>query len=338
MTDILDRKIKGLVAELVDAAPVAPPLGSVPARPRRAPGRWAAAAAAAACLVAAAAFLVTLDRSQGSRVQLGGRPPVAPALEDTEKPTFVVPAQLPAGLELVDAGSGTSGRASFEEIVFWSDDFTAIGRILWGPVEGGCPAAANPGVVPASQQEAIGAHRSAVPAPASGQSIQWCDPADGVMVTVSPGRLSREGTAEIAEGVVRSGDDLAVRLPARFTAVRTPAELERFRLRYRGHGPGAPELWVDVQSAGPFPLERQRVDSADPASWAPVLLGGRPAIAGDHVVAVAYDDHTLVVLSSPSLPESDLLAAAASLVPGDASLPKPVASDPGLCDRLGMCG
>lgn len=158
------------------------------------------------------------------------------------------------------------------------------------------------------------------------------------MVTVSPGRLSPVGTAEIAESVVRTGDDLAVRLPARFTAVRTPAERELFRRRYRGRGPGATELWVEVQSAGPFPLERQRIDSVDPASWAPAVPGGRPAVAGDHVVAVLYDDHTLVVLSSSSLSETDLLAAAASLVPGDPSLPTPVASDPGLCERLGMCG
>ncbi len=56
------------------------------------------------------------------------------------------------------------------------------------------------------------------------------------------------------------------------------------------------------------------------------------------MVAVLYDDHTLVVLSSASMAEDDLLAAAGSLVPGDPSVPRPVASDPGLCDRLGMCG
>ncbi|HEX2273412.1 MAG TPA: hypothetical protein VHG90_06030 [Acidimicrobiales bacterium] len=56
-------------------------------------------------------------------------------------------------------------------------------------------------------------------------------------------------------------------------------------------------------------------------------MGGRPTVKGD-VVAVLYDDHTVVVLSSSDLAESDLLAAAASLDPGDPSLPKPDASDP----------
>lgn len=120
--------------------------------------------------------------------------------------------------------------------------------------------------------------------------------------------------------------------------MRTPETIERIRLRYLSRGSEAGELWVDVQSAGPFALERQRLTSASPASWEPAAVGGRPAVKGDHVVAVLYDDHTLVVLSSASMAEDDLLAAAASLVPGDPSLPKPVASDSALCDRLGMCG
>ncbi len=81
-----------------------------------------------------------------------------------------------------------------------------------------------------------------------------------------------------------------------------------------------------------------RLPGARLRSWQALELGGRPAVATDHIVAVLYDEQTLVVLSASGLARSDLLAAAASLVPGDPSVPRPVAADPGLCDGLGMCG
>lgn len=339
MTDVLDRRIRGLVAELVDAAPVAPPLdpfGS-PGR-RRSRSRSVAGAAVAACLVVVTALLVVVDEEHGSRVELGRPPTETPAAETAAKPTFVVPSQLPSGFELVAAGSDTTRRMGTQEIVFWSEDFTRSGGIVWSGPDGRCPPAAIPRWAgAASQQEAINAYRSDAAKTGPPENLAWCDPIDDVLVSVTPRRgLSTEEVADVAEGVVRNGEELAVRLPAGFTAVRTPEDRDLIRLLYRG--PGGIELWVDVSSAGPFPLERQRVNSQDPASWETAVVGGRPAIKGDHLVAVLYDEHTLAVLSSPAIGQSDLLTAAASLVPGDPRLPKPVASDPSLCDRLGMCG
>ncbi|HEV3401157.1 MAG TPA: hypothetical protein VG078_05000, partial [Acidimicrobiales bacterium] len=75
MTDVLDRKIRGLVAELVDAAPAAPPLDAVPsADPRASRRRHVAVLAAISSLAAAAAVIVAFDGGDESRVQLGGRP------------------------------------------------------------------------------------------------------------------------------------------------------------------------------------------------------------------------------------------------------------------------
>jgi hypothetical protein len=338
MTDV--RKIRGLVAELVDAAPAAPPLDAVPsADPRASRRRHVAVLAAISSLAAAAAVIVAFDGGDESRVQLGGRPTAPPAVEEYEKPTFVVPSRLPAGFELVAAGSDTSRRMGAQEIVFWSEDFMRAGRVVWDGPDGRCPPARRRSVA-ISQQQAIEEYRSAPASTASAGTIReplrWCDPADAVMVTVVPGRgLSREETADVAEGIVRKGEDLLLSLPPGFTAVRTPEDRDLIRLLYRG--PGGTDLWVDVWGRGLLSLESHRVDSENPASWQPMTLGGRPALKGDHVVTVRYDEHTLVDMYSLRLAESDLLAAAASLVPGDPSVPTPVVSDRSLCKRLDMC-
>lgn len=54
-------------------------------------------------------------------------------------------------------------------------------------------------------------------------------------------------------------------------------------------------------------------------------------------LTLAYDQRTIVTLSDGLTPD-ELVAAAASLRPGDASTAPDVSGDPARCSRLGLCG
>ena len=76
-----------------------------------------------------------------------------------------------------------------------------------------------------------------------------------------------------------------------------------------------------------------------------VDVGGRRGFIGQmpggprfQSLTVVYDGRTIVTLAGDGLSPDQLLSAAASLAPADASVAPDVRTEPGKCDRLGMCG
>jgi hypothetical protein len=314
MTVELDRRIRRFVAELVDAAPL-PPLHPAPRTPRVAARPWLRATLTLGFVAATAMALVVAGRDSQEP---------APATTVPASPTFLLPANLPPGVQLAVAGRDVI-HASFHEILIWSDDFARTARLQWQRASGVCDGPRG-STLPASPAEAIALGRPA---------IQWCDPDHDLMGTLSAGRgLSHEEVAQLASGITGPVDGrLAIALPPGFRSVVTPRSTEVISARYESPD-GSPALHVRVTSAGPLALDRLRADNPGEL----VVVAGRPGLQAERFVAVLADERTLVVLSSQSLAPADLLAAAGSLAPADPGLAPPVAGRPGLCERLGLCG
>jgi len=343
MTDKLTTAIRRAVAELVDAAPLAPDLN----RPRssRPSHRRSLAVVGLAVAAAAAGVLAVRDEPPRHSTVVSGQPE---ASTPPEGASFVAPTQLPAGLTFVEGGRRAFRGTGGETLLMAAEDGREA-RLTWSEVavQGGCPRATPVTTIRGDPQSGQGglliASRPEEAAfrgnEAFGQLI-WCG--DGFHVTLVTDGFGEAATRALAATVrVQPGlhRALTVDAPAGFASGRVEGDGIRYALVFEA--PAGTRLRVLVR---PGWTDDPRLAKAETGATGAtdVEVRGRPGWLEQRIGAVGltvlYDDHTVVSLYGEGLTGDQLVEAAASLQPADPSIAPDLAGDPGRCDRLGLCG
>lgn len=361
MTDALTEEIRRAVAELVDAAPVAPDFEVLPGPPSRRPAYALVVATAVVLLVVGGLGLLRRDASTvvsvGQRSSApggGGASTGIPAAVPGE-PTFVAPSTLPQGLRLIEGGTGDSTTVAVNTILVAGPD-GATARLSWSVDAGGaCVSAPWPRGEPSVESGSAVERLDRVPStPADspftpsrdGSRLNWC--AEGRFFTFTAMGLSEDsarGIAASARVVPGRLDDVTIVPPSGFVAGAPKAVGQAHVLVFRPHEntSARPQLGMRVRSAWTTDLRLLKAELGVPTAT-DVDVGGRPGFIKEmpagpryYNLTVVYDDRTLVHLSGDGLSLAEMLSLAASLTPADRSMAPDVTSDPQRCKRLALC-
>lgn len=365
MTDALDTEIRRLMGELWESAPLPPTADEICRRRPRQPQRgrrWLALVAMLIPVVALAGLLRVGDRSP-TRLATGGPPtselPSAqvggPGDGVLPDPTFVTLANPPAGLRFIEGGGRVANGRSKE--ILLADSQGRSARVLWTAPSGcgaGTPATTirgEPGgaSLPSAAASPIPSNSkdAAFVASGNGGAMHWCE--QGRMnINLMTSGLDEAGTRGLAMTIrpmAGNADQLTLDVPSGFSAGRPDAHGRLYKLAFRPEEnlSSRPRLTLMITSA--WSTNMQLLKAKVGGSAVEVDVDGRkgfivqaPGGPRYQSLVIVYDDRTIVTLDGDGLTPDQLLSAAASLRPADSSLAPDVSGDPGLCDRLGLCG
>ena len=349
MTDHLTTEIRRALTELVDAAPLAPDLERRPtSRPAAGPPRRLIAVALPLAVIVGSVVWLNDGDPQSTTVEVGEPTPSSPPFQgEPREPTLVAPTVLPAGLQFVEGGRSAQVIGGGNTILLAAADGRTA-RLTWSEVTmpGGCP-----GPVPMTTIRGSSASGpSGPPAPAtpeeavfrgtgdSGQLV-WCG--EGIYVTLSSEGMGEAATRSLATTVRREAGrpgSLAITPPAGFASGRIAQSGTRYALTY-GLTPGR-RLRVHIRPGWTADLRLLKAE-VGAVEARDVTVGGRPGFVREGTTAsltLLYDDRSIVSLFGTGLTPDELLETSASLRPADPAIAPDTATQPGLCDRLGLCG
>jgi hypothetical protein len=177
--------------------------------------------------------------------------------------------------------------------------------------------------------------------------LHWCDHGH-IEIDLIVSGLDETATRSLAKTIrPQAGTPNALTLdpPPGFAAGQPNAKGLLYSLVYQPDDAPAsrPQLVVTVASA--WTTDLRLLEARSGGSPVEVTVGERkgfrvqaPGGPRYQSLTLLYDERTVVTLSGDGLTPDQLVAAAASLRPGDASTAPDVSGDPARCNRLGLCG
>lgn len=364
MTDPLDTEIRRLMGELSQRAPL-PPAPEQLTRRRPPPARMAPQGRRLSLLVLVVAFVgvaVTLhvrDGDSSLRVATGTVPTSQPAVGQgavpaevaLPDPTVLTVGTPPVGVRFIEGASRATGGRS-DEIAMADANGRSV-RLLWSAPRdcaAGTPRTTVRGAADApvdSAPVALSPDDAPYLPSGDGGSLRWC--LNGTLeVNLIVSRFDEVEARTLARTVQLtpgSADQLVIAVPSGFVAGRPNAEGRLSRLVFRPDEGSSSRPQLTVTSASAWTTDLRLLGARLGDSATQVDVGGKKGLLTEapggpryQWLIVVYDDQTVVTLQGDGLTRDQLLAAGASLRPADPSIAPDVTTDPGRCDRLGLCG